>query len=78
LIDLHGRTPVMTISLPWLGAPATFLTAARGRIFVQREPGSTPTHITVIDGSTGASVGDVPRESTGIFSADERLFYALS
>ncbi len=79
LVDLHGRTPLMSIPLPRLGRRSSFLATGRGRIFVGWEGDSyntAPAHITVIDGTTGVIIGDLPGVSTVVFSADERRFHA--
>jgi hypothetical protein len=79
LIDLHGRTALMTIPLPRLGRRSSFLATGHGHIFVGWEGYSYNTvapHITVVDGSTGVIIGELPGESTGLLSADERRFFA--
>jgi hypothetical protein len=80
LIDLHGRTPLLTISLPRLGRRSDFLATGRGRIFVGWQGDSFNTlapHITVIDGTTGAIIAELPDASRVVLSADERRVYAL-
>jgi hypothetical protein len=80
LIDLHGRTPLMTISLARHGrAQSDSLASGRGRIFVgEGDPeNGVPPHITVIDGTTGAIIAELPDASRVVLSADERRVYAL-
>jgi hypothetical protein len=82
LIDPQGRTPLMTIALPRLRRSSYFLATGRGRIFVGWDRDccdrTVTARISVIDGATGVTIGELPDASAGVLSADERRFYALS